>query len=346
MSKIIIYHSNHNKLGGVETFVKMFCKRLSKYHDITFMYNKGDENDMTEIKQFVKVEKFTGQFLSCDILVLGSAWGQPITEHVAAEIVIQVIHANLENYAISGAFRLIPDKHANYYVSVSNDVAGALKRLHNIDSIVIYNLIEDVPQFPKKKNKVLKLITVSRLSPEKGIQRCIDFAKLMPYPYEWKIYGSGEVKPDTTGTNIKFMGYKPQPYKEIAEADYLVQLSETEGYCYSINEALQQKTPVLLTPFPSGFEQIEDGINGYRIPFDLKNIDFDKIKKVPKLKKFIEKSTEKDWNDLFLLTLSNIKYRKIEITGQNVTFEIGKIVEVSERRAKLAIQNGVAKYVN
>ena len=343
--KVIIYHSNYHKLGGVETFVRMFCKRLSKHVDITFMFHKGDENDMTEIKQFVKVEKFTGQFVSCDVLVLGSAWGQSITEHVNTEIVIQVIHANLESYAISGAFKLIPDKRANYYVSVSKDVQGALKRLHNIDSTVIYNLIDNVPQFPKNKNKVLKLITVSRLSPEKGIQRCVDFAKLIPYDYEWEIYGSGEVKPDVRGTNIKYMGYKQNPYKEIAEADYLVQLSETEGYCYSINEALQQKTAVLLTPFPSGFEQVEDGVNGYRIPFNLKGIDFDNIKKVPKLKKFKEKSTEQDWIDLFLLTLANIKQVKIKIIGQNVTFPIGAIVEVSERRAKLAVQNKLAIYL-
>lgn len=317
---------------------------MSNYCDLTMMYYQGDDASANELKQYCKVEKFTGQTVSCDILLLGSAWGQPITGHVQTDVTIQMIHANLESYAISGAFKLIPDPKANYYVSVSKDVQGALKRLHNIDSTVIYNLLEKVPEYPKTKNKVLKLITVSRLSPEKGIQRCIDFAKMMPYPYEWEIYGTGEIKPDTTGTNVKFMGYKEKPYKEIAEADYLVQFSETEGHCYSINEALQQKTPVLLTPFPSGYEQIEDGINGYRIPFDLKGIDFDRIKKVPKLKKFKEKATEKDWINLFLLTLSNIKYKQIKITGSNITFPIGEIVTVSERRADLAVKNNVAIY--
>lgn len=343
--KVVIYHSHFCKVGGIETFIKTFCKRISKYVDLTFMYHQGDAQAVEEVKQYCKVEKFTGQTVSCDILVLGSAWGQPITNHVNTEVVIQMIHANLESYAISGAFKLIPDKRANYYVSVSKDVQGALKRLHNIDSTVIYNLIEQVPQFPKNKNKVLKLITVSRLSPEKGIQRCVDFAKLIPYPYEWEIYGSGEVKPDVSGTNIKYMGYKDKPYKEIAEADYLVQLSETEGYCYAINEALQQKTAVLLTPFASGFEQVEDGVNGFRIPFNLKGIDFNKIKKVPKLKKFKEKSTEQDWIDLFLLTLANVKQVKIKIIGQNITFPIGYIVEVSERRADLAVKNKLAIYL-
>jgi glycosyltransferase involved in cell wall biosynthesis len=346
MKSLIIYHSTVNGTGGVESFVKQFCKRLCKYYDITFMYHTSYNVDFEEYSKYVKVKKFTGQYMSCDILVLGSAWGQQITEHVNTEVVIQVIHANLEAYAIQGTFTLIPDKRANYYVSVSKDVAGSLKRLHNIDSTVIYNLLDQMPEYPKKKNKVLKLITVSRLSPEKGIQRCVDFAKLIPYPYEWEIYGNGSVKPDTTGTNIKFMGYKDKPYKEIAEADYLVQLSETEGHCYSINEALQQRTAVLLTPFPSGYEQVEEGINGYRIPFDLKDIDFDKIKKVPKLKKFVEKSTEQDWLDFFCLTLSNICYRQIKIIGQNITFPIGKVVEVSERRAKLAVSNNLAIYVD
>ena len=46
----------------------------------------------------------------------------------------------------------------------------------------------------------------------------------------------------------------------IKEADYGVQLSDTEGYSYFINECLQYETPVLCTNFPSAYESVKDGV--------------------------------------------------------------------------------------
>jgi glycosyltransferase involved in cell wall biosynthesis len=60
-------------------------------------------------------------------------------------------------------------------------------------------------------------------------------------------------------------------------ADYLVQLSDSEAYCYSIVEAMEQCVPVITTPIEV-LEEIgyTDGIDGYTVPFDM---DFD-VKKL------------------------------------------------------------------
>jgi glycosyltransferase involved in cell wall biosynthesis len=252
-----------------------------------------------------------------------------------------MIHADLESYSLSGIFRLQPDSRITDFVCVSQKAKDSLKKLHNLNGTIIYNMLPQVEIFEKQKNEVLKLITVSRMSREKGIQRCIDFAKLLPFDYEWEIYGEGG-KFDTSDTNIKFMGFISNPQEKIAKADYLVQLSDCEGFCYSINEALVQRTPVLLTPFPSGFEQVQEGVNGYFIPFHLRNLNINRILKIPTLDPYIEKSNEFDWINFFLLTLSKIKTMKIQITGKNSTFKIGEIVDISKERAERAIALGLA----
>ena len=82
----------------------------------------------------------------------------------------------------------------------------------------------------------------------------------------------------------------------IKEADYGVQLSDTEGYSYFINECLQYGTPVLCTDFPSAYESVKDGENGYILDMDLKNLDIEKIvNNIPKNFEYKEKCSEKDW---------------------------------------------------
>ena len=72
----------------------------------------------------------------------------------------------------------------------------------------------------------------------------------------------------------------------IANADYLVQLSDTEGYSYSIVEALSVGTPVIATDFAVASEQgIVDGKTGWILPMDMSRIPLKEIVKgVPKFK--------------------------------------------------------------
>ena len=131
--------------------------------------------------------------------------------------------------------------------------------------------------------------------------------------YIWNIYG------DFTTSYGKLVVPKLKQYKqinilgvtntakdEICKHDYLVQLSDTEGFCYSMYESLSVLTPVIVTNFNSAYEMVVDGVNGHILNMELSNFCVDKIKKVPLLKSFKEKSTEIDWIN-FINEITNVK---------------------------------------
>jgi hypothetical protein len=70
----------------------------------------------------------------------------------------------------------------------------------------------------------------------------------------------------------------------IADSDYLVQLSDTEAFSYSVLESLSLGTPVIVTNVPSFKEMgVKNGINGYILDFSMKDIPIHDIyEKVPK----------------------------------------------------------------
>ena len=125
----------------------------------------------------------------------------------------------------------------------------------------------------------------------------IDFADKIDVPFVWDVYGdistpyAKQIIPKMCKFNIK--GITNTPKEVIPNYHYLVQLSDTEGFPYAVYEALQCKTSVISTDYPSVHELLRDGKNGYILPMDLSS--WEKIKEVPIIKTFKEKSTEKDW---------------------------------------------------
>lgn len=134
----------------------------------------------------------------------------------------------------------------------------------------------------------------------------------------------------TIFTDLNFYGKKPIDLEEvlymkpsydfmdyIAEADYGVQLSDTEGYSYFINECLQQGKPVICTNFPSAYESVEDGVNGYILDMNLSNLNLDKIiNNIPKDFIYIEKGTEKDWIELLNKKVERKNNKMFEIIAK------------------------------
>lgn len=96
-------------------------------------------------------------------------------------------------------------------------------------------------------------------------------------------------------SKFRFMGITDRPKDIIGQYHYLVQLSDTEGFPYSVYESLQCLTPVISTDYPSVHELIKDGENGYILDMELSNFDMKKILKVPKITTFKEKSSPEDW---------------------------------------------------
>lgn len=311
--QLAVYISNYNLIGGVERFVENFCKRMSKHYDITFFYDWiEDQNMALEISDFVDVVKIDkSKKYQFDYFVNSTAWGFEPYNNILAKKVIQVVHADYRHVIANWNFKYNKHKNTTHHVCVGEIVKEAFEIAtpYKCDA-VIYNLLDNSIKLENKpKNKILNLVTLSRLSGEKGFKRMLDLANQLDskkIPYIWNVYGSTShsfakqtVLSFKNCPNVIFKGVTREPFKEINKADYLVQLSDTEGFAYSVYEAMQVKTPCIITPFASGKEQITHGVNGWIIPFDMKDIDFEAIlKKDLKVPEFEELGKEIDWVNL------------------------------------------------
>ena len=309
--KLFIYISNYNFIGGVERFVENFCKRMNKHYEITLLFDNCQHNELLlEMSNYCNIEKFdkTKSYTS-DYFICSTAWGQSPYENINAKKVVQIIHADYRHVIANWNFSYIKHRNTTHHVCVGELVAKSFEIAtpYKCDAI-IYNLLDNTQKLPKKsKNKLLSLITVSRLSGEKGFDRMLKFAEMLEVnkiDYIWDVYGNidndynNKIVKSFANTKVKFKGVIRNPMPIINQADYLVQLSDTEGFAYSVYEALQCKTPCIITPFASGNEQITDGVNGYIVPFDLKNIDFCRIiNNIPVVTDFQEIGSEQAWID-------------------------------------------------
>ena len=92
---------------------------------------------------------------------------------------------------------------------------------------------------------------------------------------EWKQY------------NVIWEGKQDNPYKYMAWADCLWQLSDYESQCMVMYESLICGTPCVCTDFPTAVQELTDG-RGITLKKDLSDLDLEKIEQ----KEFLEKTAE------------------------------------------------------
>lgn len=261
------------QLGGVETYLWEIAKKYHEY-DIVVVYQEADAKQLSRLRKLVKCIK-ASKPIYCKRCFHAYEFDMNL---VVADEYIQVIHAN---YEIQGLPPNVSPK-ITKYIAVSKWVGEAYERLlkdRGIDKKVevAYN-----PISVDKPNKILKLISPTRLSKEKGKDRMIKLAEKLvekSIPFIWLVFTDADI-PNIPGF-IK-MPVEIDVRDWIAEADYLVQLSDTEGYCYAVMEAWLLGTMTITTPVESFYEQgLVDGENGYIIDFEMPNLDefVDKIYK-------------------------------------------------------------------
>ena len=300
--KLILYHNNLLKFGGVDTFVYNFVKKMNKYFDILFLYTTADTNNLERIKTYVKTEQYNkDKKYICDICICASAWGQyPDSVIAKSGRYIQMVNADYERAKEVGFYYNKWQK-TTEHIGVSDYVCKVFKQLYPKERITrIYNILDDV----QKTKTILKLISATRVSKEKGYERMLKLAqelKKANIRFRWTIF-----------TDLNLYNQKPFDLEEIVymkpshdffdyikEADYGVQLSDTEGYSYFINECLEYGTPVICTDFPSVYESVENGKNGYILDMNLSNLDINKIvNNIPNNFVYKEKCKENDWIEL------------------------------------------------
>ena len=318
--KIIIYQSNIIEIGGVETFTYNLTKALSNYYDVLLLYKKCHPKQLYRLMQEVECEEYNPQKqYECDICILASSWdGYPDT--VKAKEYIQMIHANYKEANKIFKYNYVPFKKTTKHLAVSKMVKEVFEEMYGYKCDLMYNLLDEI----KETKPILKLLSATRLSAEKGYERMlklIEELKKRNIKFRWIIFTNKDTYniKELDIEEVVFMKPRYDIWDYIKEADYVVQLSDTEGYSYTINEALQYGTPTITTAFDSIYESVEDGVSGYILPFELFSTgtkeEWDKyldkiVNKIPKDFKYEPKCKIEDW--LKLLGNADSKYKTIK----------------------------------
>ena len=266
--KNIFYFRVLNSIGGIETFFYYLAKKYKDW-DITVYYSTGDAKQVRRLRQYVRVKRYQGEHIKCDKAFFN--FNVDIIDNVEAKEYIQIAHGDYKAMGIK------PNTHPKLtkYLGVSKQVCNTYKEVTGYDTELVYNPIEI-----DKPKKVLNLISATRLTSEKGKDRMEKLGRMLDeagIPYIWTIF-TDDVDA-IKNNNIAYMRPRLDIINYIANADYLVQLSDNEGYCYSVVESLCVGTPVIVTDCPVFRELGVDKSNGFILDFDLSDVPIDKIYK-------------------------------------------------------------------
>lgn len=306
--KIVFFQDYLYFIGGIETFLFNLTKNY-KDRNITIRCKKVELEQAIVLSQYCDVVIDDGSKFSCDVLILGNYNCDYVLSRAKAKAVYQMIHADWRGILKLRAWRNFKwEKHPDIknIISVSEAAAQGLKETMNYDSEVIYNILDN----EYEQEEGLTFITLSRATAEKGIGRMIKMAKEFKKhnkKFIWFICCSlNQVQDRRTLDEIRsipeFVIVPPSDKNKmlIKNCDYLVQLSDTESFCYSAYEALQRNVPVILTDFPEARNLVDDGENGFIVDMDLSNLDVDRIfNNKPKATYYIDRCNHEMWEKVF-----------------------------------------------
>lgn len=207
------------------------------------------------------------------------SFSQPIEEHVFSkltnEIVLNCVNArkkvtflhcdfssyggntqrNRELYEKFDCIAAVSDSAGNKFKEVMPHLAEKVHTVYNLcDCDEVLRLADESPVEYSRKS----IVTVARLSEEKGLIRCIPaFAKLMSqgYDFEWHIIGDGPLKnllveninKYNLNDKVFLEGEQINPYRFMKNADYFLLPSFHEAAPMVYDEALTLRLPVLTT---------------------------------------------------------------------------------------------------
>lgn len=345
MFKNVFYIYNLNHIGGVETMFYNMARKYGKDYDITVFYRTGDRGQINRLKEYVRVKQLRdGMKIRCNKIFCNLY--TDILSQVEADDYYQIIHADYKVYKIKHN----PHPDIQHYIGVSENTCKVFHEMSGFDIDLVYN-----PIVVDKPRKILHLITPSRLTWEKGRGRMEILAKALDdasIPYVWTVFTDSPER--INNPSFVYRDTRLDITDYIADSDYLVQLSDTEGWSYSIYEALCLGTPVIVTEFPSAFEMgIENGKNGFILPFDMSNIPLEQIYKG--VKRFKYEPKQDTWGEILAPGKGNYEEEKnlpVKVKCRSYYFDIllndyqhpGDIQEVSAERADKLVDLGVADY--
>jgi glycosyltransferase involved in cell wall biosynthesis len=264
--------------------IKFFVNRL-----LFFFANRLEKNNIyAEQKSWKYVSPTIGNLTKsydASIGFLEKSSIYFIVEKVKSKIKIGWIHTHYSKSGMNPNFDRPFFKDLDFIVTISeackSDINNNFPEFES-KTLIIYNIL--LPSLINKLSQIIieddffkydgiKLLTIARLSKEKGIdlaiQTCREFLKYNNN-FKWYVIGDGAMRKsleqmiDEYGLKDNFilLGLKNNPYPYLKYADCYIQPSYYEGKSIAIDEAKIMRKPILVTNYPSAIDQIQDGING------------------------------------------------------------------------------------
>lgn len=344
----IFYWSHLNIIGGVETWLYEIAVKYGKDYDILIVYDTADKKQLERLRPLVRTIKRENHFFVCEKLFIG--YSAEIVEQTEAKEIYPVLHAD---YKTEGLRPYMSSK-VTGYIGVSKNTCKTFKEITGLDAEVCYN-----PISKRKPRKILHLISATRISQQKAPQNMIRFAEILDksgIPYVWDIFTNGRL-PNYYNDHIVYHAPTLDVIDYVAEADYLVQLSRSEGYSYSIIESLMVGTPLIITEMGCLEDmQVKDRENAFVLPYNFTEKDVP-IKEIYKgLPKFSYTPRKDEWTKY--LAKGESKYQEYINTPVLVKtvclyfdiplqreMKIGETQTVARARADYLVELGLVKEI-
>lgn len=329
----IFYQQHIAQIGGVETFLYELARKYQD-RDLTIIYSSGDQEQIKRLRKYVRCKKYDGKPIKCDRAFFN--YSTSIIDNIEADEYIQIVHADFKDKSLKNYKPIISSKIQKYY-AVSENNAKSFRELTGIDIGIAYN-----PIYIEKEPRLMKLIAPQRLTQEKGGRRLeklvaeLDKAGIF---YELTIFSNNTLSIDSP--NVVYRKPTLDIRKYIANSDYLVLLSDTEGFSYGLYESLSLGVPVIVTKLPVLNELGVNTNNGVILEFDMSNLDVEEIYRKAGKFKFNYKQKPDIWGDLLTNKKTtykeerDMKYR-IRATDKYEKNNISDVI-LSERAGKRVV---------
>ena len=343
------------------------CWWLRNYFDVTVIYCNADGTRLNKMKKLVKVVDYKSQDrFEFDIVIRNSVWGQiPDKIYSKENRYIEMRHANYKFLLDKG---LLYNQYHEW--DRTNEIVGCGEYVSEMSREVLHDnptTIKNILLPKRQTNKVLRLISCTRLDSQKGWGRMQQLMKMMRdagIKFTWDIFTNSPQRCDYE--EVHFWNARYDIWDYLANADYTVLLSDSEGLSYTVQESLQYQVPVICTDVGGNAELIKDGENGYLVPLDM-NFDVNKIRNIPKceeydngaLKKWLDylgyKGKIKDVETLIedfkkeenmkCKVIATKKFEGIRDAERNVYPKEGDMWEVEQERAEFLQSKGVVEII-
>ena len=228
---------------------------------------------------------------------IGYLEGKPnffVADCVDAKVKIGYVHNDYRKLQMNEKLDRSFFSKLDYLVSVSDECCNVLKevfpefadkvrKIENITSPSTLNKMgtAQAEEYIKTDKKIL--LTVGRLSPQKGYDIAVDAAEILDkngIDFKWFAIGKGELKEEieakikekTLEEKFILLGERANPYPYINGCDIYVQSSYFEGKSIAIDEAKCFAKPIVTTKFTTVLDQLTDGETALLAEIDAQSV--------------------------------------------------------------------------